>query len=61
MRYTIINKTHIDEDIIMEHEEFCNCEDCWWSRDCQEVCATCGCLVGAGCPCSNDEVNDENN
>jgi len=32
------------------HDEHCNCEHCWWSRDQKEICATCGCLVGAGCP-----------
>lgn len=28
----------------MEHDEFCNCEDCWWARGEREVCATCGCV-----------------
>ncbi|MCP3685324.1 MAG: hypothetical protein GY861_21955 [bacterium] len=32
----------------MEHDEFCNCADCWW--------ATCGCIVGEGCPL--DHIHD---
>jgi len=37
------------------HPLDCNCEDCWWSRGQREICPTCGCFVGQGCPCSNDE------
>lgn len=32
-----------------EHGPYCNCEDCHHARG-GEICATCGCLVGAGCP-----------
>lgn len=39
----------------MEHDQYCNCEDCWWSRGQKEICATCGCIVGEGCPCSDSE------
>jgi hypothetical protein len=42
----------------MEHDEFCNCEDCWWARGKQEVCATCGCVVGVGCPCNTENVEN---
>ena len=37
----------------MEHDNYCNCEDCWWARDQREICPTCGCIVGAGCPCGD--------
>jgi hypothetical protein len=45
------------------HDEFCNCEDCWWSRDCHDVCPTCGSLVGAGCPedIKGAQGNDDSN
>ena len=28
----------------MEHDAFCNCEDCWWAHDGQEICSCCGSL-----------------
>jgi hypothetical protein len=34
----------------MEHDIFCNCEDCCYSRG-GEICPTCGCLV-VECPTS---------
>ena len=34
-----------------KHDEYCNCEDCWWARGQKEICPTCGCIVGEGCPC----------
>ncbi len=41
------------------HDEYCNCEDCWWSRGEKEVCSVCGCLVGKGCSHSlKDEDED---
>lgn len=42
-----------------EHGPYCNCEDCWWSHGQEEVCSTCGCLVGEGCPCSDEKDPDE--
>lgn len=50
------------EDIVInakrqeDHGEDCNCDDCRFLRAQAdgEVCATCGCLVGHGCPCSDD-------
>lgn len=32
------------------HDEYCNCEDCWWSRDCKKICSLCGCDEDS-CPC----------
>ena len=40
------------------HDEFCSCEDCWWARGQKEVCPTCGCVVGEGCPCSPKEEEE---
>ena len=36
---------------------YCNCEDCWWSRDQQEICPVCGC-VGDNCPEIKKESED---
>ncbi len=33
-----------------EHDVLCNCEECWWARGQKEVCGTCGCIIGEGCP-----------
>jgi len=38
---------------------FCNCEDCWWARGQQEMCATCDCVVGAGCPCGAESTEED--
>lgn len=32
-----------------EHDEFCNCEDCWWGRGQKEVCSVCGCVHDEDC------------
>jgi hypothetical protein len=37
-----------DTEVTM-HDEYCNCEDCWWARGQKEVCSECG-SVGEGCP-----------
>jgi hypothetical protein len=42
----------------MEHDGYCNCEECWWARDQQVICPTCGCLESS-CPCT--EVSDVSN
>lgn len=43
----------------MKHDVFCNCEDCWWIKGQRETCATCGCIVGSGCPCSTEKENQK--
>lgn len=36
----------------MEHDEFCNCEDCYWAHGQEAVCPCCGCLESQ---CQNNE------
>lgn len=42
----------------MEHGWDCNCEDCWWAREQELICPTCGCLESS-CPCSDRNENEE--
>ena len=37
---------------------YCNCEGCMYARDGKEICNTCGCIVGEGCP-EHDEDTEE--
>jgi len=39
----------------MNHEWWCNCEDCVWARQ-SEMCATCGCLVSGPCDDEFDKM-----
>ena len=41
----------------MEHDEFCNCEDCYWARDQEDICPYCGCLASQCC--NNEEYEEE--
>jgi len=41
-------------DTVGECGMYCNCEDCCYARG-GAICATCGALVGAGCPEDTDE------
>ena len=38
------------EDERTEHDDYCNCEDCCRARGGKEICGTCHCVVGEGCP-----------
>lgn len=31
----------VEEEELL-HGPGCNCEDCWWAHDCEEVCPCCG-------------------
>jgi hypothetical protein len=42
-----------------EHDDFCNCEDCFYARG-ELVCASCGCLESS-CPCANSYTEIEEN
>jgi hypothetical protein len=37
-----------------DNNDFCNCEDCVYSRDGEQMCPGCGCLE-SDCPCGEDE------
>lgn len=45
------------KDTNEQHSHFCNCEECTWARG-GEICATCGCIVGRGCPCESVEMKN---
>lgn len=43
----------------MDHDENCYCDDCnWRGYDSQEVCGTCGGIIGEGCPHSSGIETD---
>ncbi len=35
-------------------DDYCNCEDCCWSRAGEQVCSSCGCLESS-CPCGESD------